>query len=244
MELLAHRGESYIAPENTLAAINLAWEKGATAVEIDIYETRDRKIVLCHDTTTGRTAGTDLVIKDTDAAELRKLDFGRIKGEQYTGEKIPFFDDVLATTPKGGKILCEVKCGPEILPLVNDALNASGKRSQIVIISFNLQVVSESKKLMPDVPAYWLQMMKRDAEGKWLPYNNDELIKTALEHKLDGLDLHYAMVTKDLVDAAKQAGLAMWTWTVNDPAEAKHQADLGVDGMATDRWEWMSEQLK
>lgn len=244
MELLAHRGESYIAPENTLAAINLAWEKGATAVEIDIYLTRDQKIILSHDKSTGRCAGTDLVIAETDAAELRKLDVGKHKGEEFTGEKMPFFDEVLATIPKGGKILVEVKCGPEILPLMSDVLDASGKRSQIVVISFNLEVVTESKKLMPDVLAYYLRSPGKDPEtSTWLPYS-DDLIQTALTNKLDGLDLHYAMVTKEFAAAIKSAGLALWTWTVNDPAEAKHQAELGVDGLGTDRCAWIREQMK
>lgn len=245
MELLAHRGESYIAPENTLAAINMAWQKGATAVEIDIYLTRDRKIILSHDKTTGRCAGTDLVIADTDADELRKLDVGTPKGKEYAGEKLPFFSDVLASIPDGGKILVEVKCGPDILPLMSEEMDASGKRSQIAVISFNLEVVSESKKIMPNVPAYWLQMTRKaPATNEWLPYDEDHLIKTALENKLDGLDLHYARVTKEFVDATKSAGLAMWTWTVNDPAEAKKQAEIGVDGMATDRCAWIREQMK
>lgn len=244
MELLAHRGESYIAPENTLAAINLAWEKGATAVEIDIYLTKDQKIILSHDKSTARCSGIDLMIAETDSAELRKLDVGKWKGDEYAGVKMPFLDEVLATLPKGGKILIEVKCGPEILPLLRDTLDASGKRSQVVIISFNLDVVTQSKPIMPDVPAYWLQMMKKDATtGEWLPYDEDRLIQTALDNGLDGLDLHYAMVTKEFAAAIKAAGLALWTWTVNDPSEAKHQAELGVDGLGTDRCAWMKEQI-
>jgi len=196
LELLAHRGESYIAPENTLAAINLAWDKGATAVEIDIYLTRDKKIILSHDKSTLRCSGTDLLIAETDSAELRKLDVGKHKGEQYAGEKMPFFDEVLRTIPPGGKILVEIKCGPEILPLVSNELDATGKRQQVVIISFSLDVVAQSKKVMPDVPAYWLQMTKKDPDTQqWPPYEEDRLIQTALDNNLDGLDLHYAPVT-------------------------------------------------
>jgi len=239
MTLLAHRGESYIAPENTLAAFNLAWAKGAEAVELDCYLTRDHKIVVMHDPKTGRTAGTDLVIKDSDAADLRKLDVGKWKGEQYSGEKIPFLSEALATIPEGGRMLIEVKCGPEILPFLQNVIDESGKRRQVTIISFSLDVVSQSKKLMPDVPHYWLQSPKKDpATGVYQPYGVD-LIQTALDNDLDGLDLHYAMVTKEYADAIKAKGLALWTWTVNDPAEAKHQQELGVDGLGTDRCEWL-----
>lgn len=243
MELLAHRGESFIAPENTLAAINLAWEKGATAVEIDVHLTLDHKIVVSHDNNTARCGGIDLAIRDTDSAELRKLDVGKWKGEQFAGEKLPFLDEVLATIPIGGKILIEVKCGPEVLPLLRDALDASGKRTQVVVISFNIDVVADSKKVLPDVAAYWLRSPAKDpGTAAYLPYG-DDLISTALAKGLDGLDLHYAMVTKEYAAAIKSAGLALWTWTVNDPVELKHQAEIGVDGLGTDRCAWMSEQM-
>lgn len=244
MELLAHRGESYIAPENTLAAINLAWEKGATAVEIDVYLTSDQKIILSHDKSTARCSGTDLLVPETSSEELRKLDVGKWKGDEYAGEKMPFLSEVLATIPEGGKILIEVKCGPEILPLLRDTIYASGKRAQVVVIIFNLDVVTECKKLMPDVVAYWLQTTKKDPEtGNWLSYDEDHLIKTTLTNKLDGLDLYYPMVTKEFASAIKSAGLAVWTWTVNDPVEARNQAEIGVEGMATDRCAWINEQI-
>ena len=157
---------------------------------------------------------------------------------------MPFVDEALATIPKGGKILIEVKCGPEILPLLRDLLDASGKRTQVVVISFNLDVVAESKKLMSDVFAYWLQSPTKDPEtAAYLPYSYD-LITAVLAKGLDGLDLHYAMVTNEYAAAIKSAGLALWTWTVNDPVEAKHQVELGVDGLGTDRCAWMREQMK
>jgi len=243
MILLAHRGESYIAPENTLAAFNLAWKLGAEAVELDCHLTRDNKIMVMHDAKTGRTAGTDLVIKDTDSAELRKLDVGKWKGEQYAGEKMPFLSEALATIPPGGRMLVEVKCGPEIIPFLRDVIDKSGKRRQITIISFNLDVVAQSKKAMPDVPHYYLRSPAKDPKtGQPQPYDH-KLIQTALDNGLDGLDLHYSMVTKEFADAVKAKGLALWTWTVNDPAEAKRQAELGVDGLGTDRCAWLKEQM-
>ena len=109
MVLMAHRGESFIAPENTLSAFKMAWDKGAKAVELDCYLTKDHKIVVMHDASTKRTGGVDLVAKDTDSAELRKLDLGKWKGEQFAGEKMPFLSEVLATIPKGGKLFVEIK---------------------------------------------------------------------------------------------------------------------------------------
>lgn len=243
MILLAHRGESYIAPENTLAAFKMAWDKGAKAVELDVYLSKDHRIVVMHDASTKRTGVVDLVIKDTDSAELSKLDVGKWKGEQFAGEKIPFLEEALATIPKGGKLLVEIKCGVEILPFLREVLDKSGKRSQVTIISFSLDVVAASKKLMPDRPTYYLRSPAKDpATGKYLPYDR-KLIQTTLDNHLDGLDMQYAMVTKEYADAVKAAGLALWTWTVDDVPEAKQQMEMGVDGMATNRTAWMAEQL-
>src|SRR3954462_1817716 len=81
VEIVGHRGASYDAPENTVAAIKLAWEQKADGSEFDIYLTRDGKIAVMHDATAKRTAGADKKIADTPLAELRTLDAGRWKGE-------------------------------------------------------------------------------------------------------------------------------------------------------------------
>jgi glycerophosphoryl diester phosphodiesterase len=87
--IIAHRGESFDAPENTLAAINLAWERGAEAVEIDIQFSKDRELVVIHDTDTKRLAGIDKKVVDQTLEELKKLDVGVWKDIQFKGERVP-----------------------------------------------------------------------------------------------------------------------------------------------------------
>jgi glycerophosphoryl diester phosphodiesterase len=141
-------------------------------------------------------------------------------------------------------LLIEVKCGPEILPFLRDVIDGSGKRANVTIISFDLVVVAQSKKMMPDVPHYYLRSPVKDPNtGQYQPYD-PKLIQTVLDNGLDGLDLHYAMVTKEFADEIRAKGLALWTWTVNDAAEAKRQMELGVDGLGTDRCAWLKEQMK
>lgn len=244
MEILAHRGESYIAPENTLASIKLAWEKGADAVEIDVRLTRDNKIVVIHDLSTGRITGTDLMVSETDADELRKLDFGKSTGEQFAGERIPFLEEVLATIPPRGMLLIEIKCGVDVLPILRDTIDVSDKRSQVTIISFDLAVVSASKKLMSDILTYWLGAPEKDPiTGRYRLYDL-KLIQIVLDNNLDGLSLQYSQLTEEFVDEVKAAGLALWTWNVNDPAEAKRLMEMGVDGLGTDRCEWIKRQMR
>lgn len=243
MILTAHRGESHIAPENTLAAFKLAWDWGAEAVELDVHMSLDRKIMVMHDGSTSRTAGEDLIIKETNSSDLRKLDVGKWKGEQYAGEKIPFLGEALETIPPGKTLLMEIKCGVEALPIINDILNASGKRSQVISISFNLQVMTESKKLMPDLETVLIRSCPKDPEtGERLPHSPD-LIQTALDANLDGLNLQYHTMTQDYADMVRAAGLKLWTWTSDDLEVIKQQIALGSERFGTNRRKWMAEQL-
>ena len=115
-EIVAHRGASADAPENTLAAFKLAWEQGADAIEGDFYLSADHEIVCIHDKDTERTAPGQAVRKVSESTldQLKQLDVGKWKGERFQGERIPTIEEVFAVIPKGKKILIEIKCGPEI----------------------------------------------------------------------------------------------------------------------------------
>ena len=89
VDIVAHRGASHDAPENTVASARLAWKQGADAVETDIHLTRDGKVIVSHDKTTRRTTGRDGVIQEMTLAELRALDAGSWKSKEFAGEKLP-----------------------------------------------------------------------------------------------------------------------------------------------------------
>src|SRR5580698_8356847 len=101
MEIIAHRGSSFEAPENTLAAVNLAWRQRADAVEIDVHLSRDGRLVVIHDSNTRRTTGVNRKVARQTLAELHALDAGRWKGLTWLGEKIPSLEEVLASVPPG-----------------------------------------------------------------------------------------------------------------------------------------------
>src|SRR5438128_11840999 len=86
-ELIAHRGASHDAPENTLAAVQLAWQQHADAVEVDVRISRDGQLVVIHDDNTLRTGKAARKVSDETLAELRSLDVGRWKGRQWSGER-------------------------------------------------------------------------------------------------------------------------------------------------------------
>ena len=241
VEIIGHRGASHLAPENTMASVMLGWEKEAD-VEVDIYLTSDNRIVAIHDKTTKRTAGTDVKVAEATSEELRKLDVGSFKSEEFAGEPIPLLADIVETIPPGRKLYIEIKCGQEVLPYLQELLAASGQMSRVVIIGFNLETVTKSKGLI-DVPTYWLKGTEKNKETEeWIPHD-PQLVQTARDNGLDGLDVHYAGVTQELVDAAKAAGQKLYVWTVDDPEEALRLVELGVAGITTNRPGWLREQL-
>src|SRR4051794_3938882 len=99
VEVIAHRGASHDAPENTLAAIKLAWQQEADAAEFDLHLSRDGKLVVIHDADTRRVAGVDKRVAEQTLAELRRLDVGAWKGPRFAGERIATLEEVLATVP-------------------------------------------------------------------------------------------------------------------------------------------------
>jgi glycerophosphoryl diester phosphodiesterase len=245
--IVAHRGASHDAPENTLAAINLAWEQGADAVEIDVYFSADGHIVASHDATTKRTTGVDRKVVEQTLAELKALDVGRWKDPRFAGERIPTLDEILKTVPDGRRMFIEVKCGPEIVEEFRRACARSGRSPwQTTVISFNLDVIREVKKRMPGVPAYWvLGVTPREPdpnEPKNVPLG--QRIPAAKEARADGLDVNWKSgIDAEYVGLVRRAGLELHAWTVNDAEQARKLAAVGIASITTDRPGWLREQL-
>jgi glycerophosphoryl diester phosphodiesterase len=245
-DIIAHRGASHDAPENTLASVNLGWEQDADAVEIDVRLSSDSHIVLMHDETTNRTAGRDRPIVEQSLGELRELDAGCWKGPQWTGEKIPLLSEVLATIPDGKRLFIEIKCGPEIVePLQAVLEEAARPPEQTAVISFSLDVVTAMKQAMPELQVYWLASIKQDKQtGTWGP-PVAELLAKAQAAGVDGLDVSGALVlTRADVELVHEAGLKFLVWTVNEIDVARRLVDLGVDGITTDRPALLRAQLQ
>lgn len=243
MEYVAHRGASHLAPENTLAAARLAWELGADAVEVDVHLSRDNQVVVIHDETTHRTTGVTHRVAKTNAAVLRRLDAGSFKNGKYAGEKIPLLSEVLETVPEGRKLLVEVKTGTEILLSLAQVIARSKKMDRVVIISFDFKVAAGAKKMMPEIPVYWLANSKKDRpSGTYRPHER-ELIERARSKGLDGLGVHFGGVTADFAERVKGEGLKLFVWTVNKEDEARRLMSLGIDGLITDRPGWMRKRL-
>ncbi len=246
VEIVAHRGASHEAPENTLAAFALAWQQNADAIEGDFFLTKDSAIVCIHDKTTGRLADTDLVVAESSLEQLKRLDVGSWKDKKWQGEKIPTIEEVFKTVPDGKKILIEVKCGPEIVPVLKKSLAGNQLTSdQTIVISFEQEVINQVKIQIPDIKAFWLTgFRKNEQSGQWIP-DLDTIHDILGKINADGLDCRAGeVITPAFVKSIREADMELHVWTVDDADEAQRLKDLGVKSITTNRPGWLKEQLR
>ncbi|NOZ62544.1 MAG: glycerophosphodiester phosphodiesterase [Calditrichaeota bacterium] len=238
--IIGHRGASYLAPENTLASINLAWQSGVEAVEIDVQMTRDKKIVVFHDADTKRLAGTHKKIADSLYSDLVKLDIGKSKGEKWAGEKIALLSDVLATIPPHGQIFIEVKGGEKMIPPLAEIVNASSLLpEQVNFLAFDPFVAASLKK------TFSTHIVCLNFEQTIIPLiHTKELLSIILANNLDGVDISVKPPLKSsLIEEIHGQGKKIFVWVVDEPAEAKRLAKIGIDGIISNRPAWLREQL-
>ncbi|WP_319500816.1 glycerophosphodiester phosphodiesterase family protein [uncultured Draconibacterium sp.] len=234
---IAHRGASYLAPENTVASAKLAWELGADAVEVDVHLTKDNRVIVIHDKDTKRTCygKTNLTIAKTPSILLRDLDAGVWKGEEFKGEKLPFLAEIIETVPEGKTLVVEIKAGgDEIIPALSRIVDNSGKKEQIVFISFGWKTIVATHQEFPDNKCYWLSSVKQGLNKK---------MEEAATEGLTGVNLKYSIIDEEIMSHASDLNLEVLSWTIDDPEEAQRLTNIGVSGITTNRPKWLKEQM-
>jgi glycerophosphoryl diester phosphodiesterase len=246
--IIAHRGASGVAPENTVAAFKEAFVQKADGFELDVRLTKDGRTLVIHDKSAKRTAGVDLLVAENDQAAFRKLDAGSWKNGKYKGEPIPDLAESLAVLPDGKTVYIEIKgdvekstgeskCDVAMLPELKRVIEASGKaKDQIVFICFDYNALAQARALMPGYKTLWLVSGKVDNVTKEKTYPAiPGLIEKVRKAGFDGLDLNHGFpLDKQSVAEIKAAGLELAVWTVNEPEVAKRLAEAGVDAITTD----------
>ena len=245
VEVVAHRGASADAPENTLAAFRLAYEHGAHGVECDILRTGDGRVVMMHDKTTRRTTGVDGKVEEMTLAQLQALDAGSFKSATYRGERIPTLEESFAVIPAGRRLVVELKGGKELIPGIATALDAVKLQpAQVEFIAFGYDTLKAVKERFPQHRALLLAGYKIDKETGKPAMTLGSLIERCQAAKFDGMSISREWP----IDAAfcatvKAARLDLYVWTINDPAEAKRLAALGMPMICTDKPKLIAEAL-
>ena len=240
--IIAHRGESFEAPENTLSSINLAWQKNDDAVEIDIRMTKDDKIIVIHDNNTFRTGRKFMNVSSCSYDELLKVDVGKFKGNNWKNEKIPLLDEVINMIPKDKILFVEIKSNYKIVKPLQELINQKQiDPNQINFIGFNFKTMSLVKKKLSEFNSYWIIGKKSILEKIHI----EDIILKCKSSKLNGVDIKDGKyLNKDLIHSVKKSGLKIYTWTVDDPVRAKQLVLDGIDGITSNKAFWLENQLQ
>jgi glycerophosphoryl diester phosphodiesterase len=227
--VIAHRGGGTLAPENTLAALEVAARHGCPAVEFDVRLSAGGTPFLIHDATLERTTdGRGRVARTSDAA-LRTLDAGRWYGTAFAGEPLPTVQQAIerclalglwANVELKAEPGREAECGETVARVIG----SSWRGSPPLLSSFSARALDAARLATPRLPR---ALLVRDVHSDWAP----------LAHELGCLAVHIAArkVRPGVVATARQAGLGLACYTVDDPGAAAKLFAAGVDAVFTDR---------
>jgi len=242
--VVAHRGASGYAPENTLEAVDKADELGFDWVENDVQRTRDGALVVIHDTNLARTTNAEQVfpdrapwnVGDFTEAEIAKLDAGGWKGAEFTGARIPTLSEYLERVDDNDqKLLLEVKA-PELYPgIEDDILRVLGEegwlkrghvKHRLVVQSFSANSVRTVHERRPDITTGFLGTPAVGDLPKYAEFA-DQI------NPSNGTISEAYVAAVHTFDGPHDKPLQVFTWTVNDAATARRVAGFGVDGIIT-----------
>lgn len=240
MKIVAHRGESEIAPENTLEAYALAWARGIRCIEGDFQMTRDGEIICLHDATFKRTCGVDKTPAEMTMAEIKKLDAGFYMHQTWKYTRIPTLREILETIPGYGEIFIELKTsGREMVRKIRNIFDCVPLcPRQLTFLVGDKASIEEIQKLLPDANILWgTPNWTGPWEGPHIGprFTPAEMVKEAQRLGVHGIDTHTEFLTRDHVNAMHAAGLSFNVWTVNDAETARLLLEWGADSITSDR---------
>lgn len=241
--IIAHRGASELAPENTHAAFNKAIKDKAEGIEFDIQLSKDLVPMVFHDEDLKRIANRDDRLSSMTAAELKKVDSGswfnklnpEIADKSFSKERISTLEQTLDfLSDFKGLIYVELKCdsGEDEMVYaraVCDVLENSKLLPQIIVKSFNLDILPHINKFCPGVKTAALF----SPTVMVLLRKEKRLINIAKDLNVSGLSLHFSLVTKKLMAKAKRENLTVAIWTADSPRWIKRGFKLGINHIIT-----------
>lgn len=232
--IIAHRGASRDAPENTLAAFRLAWVQRADGIEGDFRATSDGRLVACHDPDTRRTGDRAFAVASSTLAALKTVDVGCWKARRWAIERIPTVDEVLDELPPGKLFYVELY-DPASVALLRRALRRSRASADALrVISFDPATVRTATRGPHPLHALWILARRR---AGWHCTPSGVEVADHLRHLCaEGVDVRVTPgLDAPFARAVLEAGFSLHVWTVNDARAAERCVRLGVSSITTDR---------
>lgn len=252
--VIAHRGASAYAPENTLAAFRAAVALGADVVELDVHLTADRRLAVIHDESIDRTCDGRGFVREMTLAEIQSFDAGRWWGPGFAGERVPALEEVLALTKGHARVNVEIKRDVEggydeagadafVGPLLA-ALDATGTRGEVLVSSFDPAVLLALRAAAVDLALGVLCESRIEGPAGFRPDRLAPHLAVAREVRAAALHPYWRFAGRRLVAAAHDAGLLVSPWTVNREGDLRRVVALGVDGVITNHPDRLVRVLK
>ena len=233
-KIVAHRGESQAAPENTVESFAVALARGVTAIEGDFQTTSDGVVVCAHDTADlRRTARCGRAISTMTLAEVKRLDVGLWRGSEWRYSRIPTLDEVLDLLPRRGELYLELKSRGSILEAIAKSIvDHRLMPEQVTFIAFDEITVTAAKSLFPNHRAYWLT----DLTSCGHRLNPEELVDKLTMLGADGADIDAdCLLSGEYIEALHRHNLECHVWTVDDSYRAAELFEWGVDSVTSNR---------
>lgn len=219
--VIAHRGDSSNAPENTMAAFDAAVKRGADEIETDVRVTKDGVAVLLHDANLFRTTGKEAEVKDLSFEEIRQLDAGNFSTEKFKNTRIPSLDEALTKYLPKIPFEIELKAFGAVVPTIQALQKQAeqGAFERVLLTSFNRQLLVSA-----------LMLDGRCKVGLLLEPHST-ITMAEIKHMGGAAALpHWEDVNKDMVDEAHRLNMAVRVWGVNNIETAKKAIEAGADG--------------
>jgi glycerophosphoryl diester phosphodiesterase len=240
--IIAHRGASALAPENTLAAFEKAISDGAEGIEFDVRLSKDGAVVVFHDATLGRLSDRKNLVSSLSVEELQKIDVGswfnkrrpNDSPENFSGERIPTLPELLDFLKDfTGLIYIELKCREseieKLVKAVSAAISDSPLLEQIIVKSFQLETIPHIRRACPKVKTAALFAPKIMT----LLRKEKRLVNIAHELGADMISVHFSLATRKLMKKAAKKNLPVTIWTADNPRWIKRAFDLGLFAVIT-----------
>ena len=251
----AHQGGSFEGPSSTLAAISDALAVGATAIELDVHATKDRRVVVCHDSTVDRTTDRSGAIAEMTLSELSQLDnaYWWISGDVVTAGRpaeeylfrgrapkdrrygVATLEEVATTFP-GVLLNLDIKgAAPLVQPyeeLLADEIRRVDLADRVIVASFHDEAIQAFRECAPGIAT---SAATNETAAFYFSHLEDPVIPPVVAFQVPARFGEIDVVTESFLDAAHAAGIAVHVWTINEEEEMTRLVDLGVDGLVSDR---------
>lgn len=228
----AHRGNSGAFPENTMPAFKSGIEVGADWLELDIFLTKDGKLVVTHDKTTRRVGDKNLDIAQSTYAELQAVDVAtdfrkrhQLTKTECPPEQMPLLEDVLKLVKQQHKTRVSLQPKADCVKQAVALVKQLQMEPWVGFNDGNLSYMSQVKQLAPEIPVFWDRGAETDIDAD---------IKIARERGFEALVLNFQGVTSEKIQKIKAADLEPGVWTVNDPKLMKQFLNQGIERIYTD----------